>query len=145
MVCGPQCSSSTNLICPALPWHFHTLQSLLQVRKDDASYCSPTMARLHSQQRVMGWRGGFSACKRTWLMCLVLWLSPLQSRDLDSHGCQIVTVLSTLKLTVNKHDERQHVSRFDLIRQLFHARWTVIYMLRPLNTSWHSHLWAICD
>lgn len=34
-------------------------------------------------------------------------LSALQGRDLDSYICQIVTMLSTLKPIVNKHDERQ--------------------------------------
>lgn len=42
-------------------------------------------------------------------MRLVLRLRALQSRDLGSYICRIVTVLSTLKLTVNKHDERQQL------------------------------------
>lgn len=110
-------------LLPALPWYCHTLPRLLQTGKDRASSCSPAPALLYScTKSCMDKKGGLPACRRTWWMCLGLWLSAPQSRHLDSYICQTVTVLSTLELVVNKYDERQQLFRV-WFNQTIISRW----------------------
>lgn len=95
MVWGPLCPLCTALILPAVPWHCHSLQSLQQTGgMVPAGAEGLHRTALCSQQELAA---TFRAVE----------LSAFQGRDLDSCICQTVTVLSTLKLIVNKQDERQ--------------------------------------